>query len=426
RKLRFADLTGSYKAKGGFFAGKSVALCVSDINTALPILCALDGVAKDVALFSVGHKPDVVCSLLDHLSSDVLFADNPEDFTAKLGGVSVYRSVEDCPDAPASDAASGLQTRWILTTSGTTGVPKLVSHTLDGLTRTTRIRKSVQAEVVWGLLYDYARFAGLQVVLQSVLSGSRLVCPADEAPLKKRLRFLKDSGCSHLSATPTMWRKIVMTPPGTELQLRQITLGGEIADDTILQALARDYPEARISHIFASTEAGVGFSVTDGKAGFPVEFLENCPSGIEINVRDGQLWVKNTHVADAYIGSNEVVAENSWVDTGDSVEIKDGRVRFLGRASGVINVGGNKVHPETVEAEILKFSGVRLARVYAKSNPFTGALVMADVVGDWSDPDKGKQDLKIFLRASLENYMVPARIKVVDGLGENIAGKLTR
>ena len=52
----------------------------------------------------------------------------------------------------------------------------------------------------------------------------------------------------------------------------------------------------------------------------------------------------------------------------------------------MINVGGDKVHPEEVERAVLSHPGVRLVRVYAKSNPITGALVAADIV---PSPDAG-------------------------------------
>ena len=82
-------------------------------------------------------------------------------------------------------------------------------------------------------------------------------------------------GVNAMSATPTLWRKILMSDASRSLALRSITLGGEIADQQVLSTLASTYPSARIRHIYASTEAGTGFSVTDGKAGFPVSFLEN-------------------------------------------------------------------------------------------------------------------------------------------------------
>ena len=145
---------------------------------------------------------------------------------------------------------------------------------------------------VWGLLYDPSRFAGLQVVLQSLLGGGLLVAPDREGPGPSNSPFLQANGCTHLSATPTLWRKILMTSEGPFLPLRQITLGGEIADDPLLAALATRYPEARVTHIYASTEAGVGFSVKDGRAGLPVSYLADEIDGVGLKIVEDVLWLR--------------------------------------------------------------------------------------------------------------------------------------
>ncbi|NCB05377.1 MAG: hypothetical protein EOM69_07625, partial [Clostridia bacterium] len=171
-------------------------------------------------------------------------------------------------------------TLWYLATSGTTGTPKLLAHTLTSLSRTVRGDQSEKTDTRWGLFYDYTRFAGLQVVLQALISGATLIAPALDASLTDKLAMLARQGCTHLSATPTMWRTIVMNPGAKDLPLRQITLGGEIADDRILNTLQTIYPTARVTHIYASTEAGVGFSVKDGRGGFPASYLVEPPAGL--------------------------------------------------------------------------------------------------------------------------------------------------
>lgn len=219
-----------------------------------------------------------------------------------------------------------------------------------------------------------------------------------------------------------------MLPASYEMSLRQITLGGEIADDRILASLKCKYPGANVTHIYASTEAGVGFSVKDGKAGFPAEYLTNAPSGVELKVLDGRLWVRNEHVGDRYLGDEKMISSHGWVDTGDNVDISDGRIHFLGRDSGVINVGGNKVHPEVVEKALLSHPMVSLAKVYAKKNPIMGFLVVADIAV--LDDDKGGKDIsgdiKRFLSDKLEPYMIPAIVRVVADFDVNSAGKLLR
>lgn len=317
-------------------------------------------------------------------------------------------------------------TAWILATSGTTGRPKLVRHDLASLTRTTRPEPDRGAGQVWGLMYDPARFAGMQVILQSLLSGAHLVIPDRAAPLADQLALLAAQGCTHLSATPTLWRRILMTPRATDLRLHQVTLGGEIADDAVLASLARAFPHARITHVFASTEAGAAFSVSDGRAGFPARYLEDPPAGIALRLHDGRLWVRNDLVGPTYVGTTTTLAHAGWVDTGDRVTVDGDRIHFAGRESGMINVGGTEVLPEQVESELTAHPQVALARVYGRANPITGAIVMADIVPASGAPETVAADVLAHLRQRLDPHMVPAVVRVVPDIAVSDAAKISR
>ncbi|UXU74431.1 MULTISPECIES: class I adenylate-forming enzyme family protein [unclassified Paracoccus (in: a-proteobacteria)] len=396
-----------------------------DVSETVLALAALDGIAGALVLASPMLDAETAQELARRAEADAILTDRPD----LAGGLPLAARAADLAALPG--LARGMPAEgsdWVLTTSGTTGRPKLVAHALDSLTRTTRRDQIRGRGQVWGLLYDHTRFAGLQVVLQALLSGATLaVAPADMA-LDHRLAFLAARGVTHLSATPTLWRKILMTPAATALSLRQITLGGEVSDDAVLSALARQWPQARISHIFASTEAGVGFSVTDGRAGFPESFLHDPPLGIGLRVEDGRLLVRNDRVASQYLGGDGKLARDGWVDTGDLVRIQHGRVLFLGRGNGVINVGGDKVHPEEIESVILTHPDVAMVQVYAKRNPIMGALVAADIQPRPGLADRGalRDELKAWLAARLDRHKVPAFIRIVDSFETNAAGKLKR
>src|SRR5262249_35102228 len=156
----------------------------------------------------------------------------------------------------------------------------------------------------------------------------------------------------------------------------------EIADQAILDNLAAVYPDARIGHAYASTEAGVGFEVNDGLAGFPASMLGRLPSGVDIKLEQGTLRLPSTLAPLRDVGhAAAALAEGGgFVDPGDIVEQRDGRCHFMGRSNGVINVGGLKVHPEEVEAVINRHPQVRMSLVRERRSPITGALVVADVV----------------------------------------------
>lgn len=409
-----------------------VAVCVRDPANLVALLAALDSRVTGLLLLSPSFAPATVAALAEAAGATAIVSDRT-DLDASPPVLAPSRALARAPagdgatEAP-DDTRPNAPTAWLMTTSGTTGLPKIVPHDLASLTRS--VRRDPRARVpVWGLLYDPTRFAGLQVTLQSLLGGGTLVAPPLDAPLARQIEILARGGVTHLSATPTLWRRLLMAPGIETLALDQVTLGGEIADQAVLEAVATRFPDARITHIYASTEAGVGFAVNDRQAGFPLSFQETRPGGVGVRVVDGQLWLKppGDRVA-RYLGGRalEIDAEG-FVATGDRIEIRGRRAHFLGRDSGVINVGGVKVHPERVERTIAEVPGVGLVRVTAKSSPITGALLVATVVPA-ADADRAALKDAIFRRCrdGLEREAVPARVTFVAALDVNAAGKIVR
>ena len=401
-----------------------LALCLSDPAALITALVALDGQVASLLLISPAQPPEVVAALALAAGVGRIVADRAD--LAGLPGVCGLASVL-AAKGPARDP---VLTEWLMTTSGTTGVPKIMPHHLAGLTRTvSRLEPATGA--VWGLVYDPTRFAGMQVVLQALIGGGQLLAPDRYAPLADQVDWLAAQGISHLSATPTLWRRLLMVPGLGRMPLRQITLGGEIVPQDVLDALGQVFPTAQRTHIYALTEAGVGFAVRDGMAGFPSAYLspETAPSGMRFKLVDGVLWLRPPAALPPRPGVP--MDAEGYLSTGDLVAVAEGRARFLGRESGVINVGGVKVYPEVVERVIAMVPGVRLARVSAKTSPITGALVMAEVMADLAKGDIPAQvalkaAIQTTCRASLEREAVPAVIRFVDDLEINAAGKLTR
>jgi acyl-CoA synthetase (AMP-forming)/AMP-acid ligase II len=262
-----------------------------------------------------------------------------------------------------------------------------------------------------------------------MLAGSTLIITESSQSMSEILNTLSVNGCNALSATSSFWRKVLMSQESDKLELERITLGGEIADENILQALKKRFSNAKISHIYASTEVGVGFSVTDGHEGFPKAYLDDGINGLKMKVSDdGLLYIAPKMKNQSYISKENMYDKEGYINTGDLVEIKGDRVYFLGRDSGAINVGGNKVQPEEVEKTIMDSGIVSASYVYAMKNPMMGSLVCADVVlNDFNiDSKEAKKDILLYCRKHLEGFKVPAIIKFVRELKTTQSGKLKR
>ena len=326
-------------------------------------------------------------------------------------------------DAPATRTA-GFDV--LLLTSGTSGRPKMAAHDFDRLAG--RIR-AAGTTGTWLLTYSATAFAGLQVVLTAVLTGGRLVT-ARSRSISDLFAMAVSHGVTHASATPTFWRGwLLASAAGAEQPpLAQITVGGEAVDQATLDRLATRYPGARITHIYASTEAGSLFAVSDRRAGFPAAWLAHPIDGVSLRVVDGQLEVKSPRRMRGYRSDDaEPDAGEGWLRTGDLVELAGDRVLFCGRGDRIVNVGGYKVAPERVERVLLEVEGVADAFVHARANAITGNILMADLLVESSaDRAAVTAAARAYAEQTLPKHERPAKFTVVDHLQMADSGKKTR
>lgn len=386
-------------------------------------LLELDGIAARIVLCPPGLAPAQLEEIAAKAGADIVLTDDPA--LTDIAGIPAARCGE--PVRPAAPPAHGAHTEWLLFTSGTTGTPKMVVHSLASLTGAVRNDTKVQNRAVWSTFYDIRRYGGLQILLRALTGGGAIVL-SDGDGLPEFLQRAAAEGVSHISGTPSHWRRALMTAELQRLAPAYVRLSGEIADQIILNRLREAFPAAAISHAFASTEAGVGFDVQDGLAGFPAEWVD-APGEVQLRVKDGSLHIRSARNAAGYAGEACGLKDaDGFIDTGDLVELRDGRYHFTGRREGVINVGGLKVHPEAVEAVINRHPQVRMSRVRARRSPITGAIVVAEIVR--RNQEAGfpplRDEILQLCRQSLAPHMVPAFISEVASLELSAAGKLLR
>ncbi|WP_080939755.1 class I adenylate-forming enzyme family protein [Chromobacterium violaceum] len=394
--------------------GKSIAIGSLPVLEFIYALIVLDGLARRIVLLPTEENQSNREIRLKQAEIDIVVEGNGFGFTDFLRQAPPS-SETDALQKIALNRPPAISTTWLLPTSGTTGTPKLITHTIASLTRSMTTRR-MGSDYTWGSLYSLRRFAGLQVFLQSCACGTPLILNEESADINNILARFIDLQCNALSATPSMWRKLAMHTLFPRLPLKQITLGGEIVDQAVLTMLSKQFPHARITHIYASTEAGVGFAVRDGRAGFPAEYLKRAPLGISIRIDEqNHLW----------FGNNE---DGEWIDSGDVVELKEDRVYFRGRANGSINVGGNKVMPEEIEMVISELPGVAFVLVRPRKSAMLGSLVEAAITpipGVVIDAAFKKQVIA-HCRARLDSFKVPAFIVAEETIKLTATGKLSR
>ena len=414
--------------------GASVLIATNEQLPTAVALLELDGVARRMVLCTPDLTPQQLAEVAKTTQATAVILDSTQ-------ALDLPAAVTRCVATPQPVAAairrrSSERTEWILLTSGTTGAPKLVVHTLSSLAGTLPRQPPAAGRLVWSTFYDIRRYGGLQIYLRAMLGGVPLLLSSPEESTREFFLRAAAAGVTHISGTPSHWRRALMSGDAGLLQPEYVRLSGEVADQSILDNLRAAYPHARIAHAFASTEAGVAFEVEDGLAGFPADIIDAPRGSIDLKVQDGTLRIRSSRNAARYLGGSENVlaSDDGYVDTGDLVEVLKGRYHFRGRKGGIINVGGLKVYPEEVEAVLNADPRVRMSLVRARRNPITGAVVVADVVladpRDAADADAGAERIKAELlsacRRQLAAHKVPAILRFVPALELTPGGKLVR
>jgi len=411
-------------------SGRSVLLAVSSQFLASLVMLEIDGIARRMLLCPPDLNTDHLQALIEDAEINAVITDQPDRFAALGIGLIVTTSEEL---QPATRGQTERATEWLMLTSGTLGLPKIVGHTLEGLTGAIAADAPARgSRPIWATFYDIRRYGGLQIFLRAIIGGGSLVLSEPGEALADHIARLNEKAVTHISGTPSHWRKLLMSGAASAFSPRYVRLSGEIADQAVLDGLRQAFPQSSIGHAYASTEAGVGFAVNDGLEGFPADMIGPNRDGVEMKVVDGCLLIRSRRAAHAYVGrrAGALTDDEGFVDTGDMVELRGDRYHFVGRRGGIINIGGLKVHPEEIEAVINRHDAVRMSRVKARKSPITGAIVVADVVlADGFDASQGN-DIKTRIiadcRENLAPHKVPAMIKFVEKLEITAAGKLAR
>lgn len=299
----------------------------------------------------------------------------------------------------------------VLFSSGSTGRSKAI------LLHFTRMLEKLSARevgyrtlafLVWG------HIGGINTVLRTLADGGTLVMLESRQPSEVGAA-IEEHRVELLPTTPTFLTMFLMAEVQRHYlmsSLRVVTYGTEPMPPSTLASLQEALPNVRFKQTYGLSE--VGILPTKSKSSDSL-FMKVGGAGYETRIMDGVLWVRSDTAMLGYLNAPSPFTEDGWYNTGDAVEIDGDYIRILGRASDLINVGGEKVYPAEVESALLQVSNVRDAVVFGARSPVTGQVVRARVaLAAPEDPRVFERRARTQLRARLAPYMVPALIEVAD------------
>lgn len=300
-------------------------------------------------------------------------------------------------------------------TSGTTGQPKCVTHTLATLARAVRKGENYDKHV-WAYAYNPTHMAGLQVFFQALENKSTLVdvfAQTRDVVYEKIDRY----GITHISATPTFYRMLM--PFEKEYpSVKRVTLGGEKSDKQLHEQICKIFPNAKVNNVYASTEAGSLFAAKGDCFQLPADIRD------KFRVEDDELLIHKSLLGQ----SDSFTYDGDFYHSGDLIEWVDeaeGLFRFKSRKNELINVGGYKVNPGEVEEAINAIDGVQQSLVYGRANSVLGNIVVAEVVLV-EGAELTSTDIRRALADKLQDFKIPRKVQIVENLSMTRTGKLKR
>ncbi|SFS96199.1 AMP-binding protein [Saccharopolyspora flava] len=218
--------------------------------------------------------------------------------------------------------------------------------------------------------------------------------------------------------------------------LRSVISSGMAFSDELKRPL-HERAEVTVFDALASSEGGpFAFAVTSSTDDLPSRFFP--VPGARVLTADGAEVAPGETGVLAYSGpiplgyhADETKTAATFRDIdgrrhsipGDLAQLEpDGAIRFLGRGSGVINTGGEKVHPPEVEEALLAHPDVTDCLVVGLPDEHWGELVAAVVAT--RSPDLTAADLQTWTRRTLAGHKIPRRIALRPSLPRTPAGKL--
>ncbi len=321
---------------------------------------------------------------------------------------------------------------FIRFSSGTTGTHKgvILSHS-SILARTSacvELRVARGDRVLWTL--DMA-FHFVVTILLFLRCGAEIsICPQPmESHLEEALRRIRPA---LLYATPYHYRLFcnsgVLNPEDFACVKQAVSTAMRMEPDLAEEFRRRFH--LPVSQAYGIIEVGLP-CINDGRDASKAASVGRIQPAYRLRIDEpdaegtGRVLISGPGFFDAYLNPYRTRAEacpDGWFDTGDLGRVdEDGCLFLLGRAKSVINFCGMKIFPQEVESVLLKFPGVREARVRSVPSSAFGELPIAEIVGAF-DPAA----LRRHCYERLAPYKVPKSFLSVESLPKTASGKTKR
>jgi o-succinylbenzoate---CoA ligase len=313
----------------------------------------------------------------------------------------------------------------VVSTSGTTGVPKGAMLTAAALTASaSATHDRLGGPGRWLLALPAHHIAGLQVLIRSVLAGITPVA-LDLSAGFFNITELSDAvsglGCGGRRYTSLVAAQLAkaLDDPAASAALAELDAvligGGPLPRPVAERAAAAAIPVIR-TYGMSETAGGCVYD------GVPLD-------GVRVRIDDGRVVLGGPTLAKRYrnVPTPDPFAEPGWFRTDDAGALDaSGVLTVYGRLDEAISTGGLTVMPQPVEAALLSHPAVAACAVFAVADERLGQRVAAAVVLVPGAPTPTLEELRRHVGSSLDRTAAPREVHVVDELPMLAIGKVDR
>lgn len=305
---------------------------------------------------------------------------------------------------------------FVIFTSGSTGRPKAVLHRASRFLEKFDHRGRAMRTLAF-LLFDH--IAGLDTVFYTLAAGGEVVVPTHRDP-DQIGAAVEAHGVEVLPTSPTFLKLLCLSGALERhdwSSLRVVAYGSERMPENTLARVNAALPDVCLSQRYGTSEFG---SPSTRSRGDDSTWLAIRGYGIEHEVREGVLWLRSESSMLGYLNAPQPFDEKGWYCTGDRVEEDGEWLRFLGRESERIQVGGEKVSPEEVVSVLLELPWVVGAEVDGMPHAIVGEVVRArlDLAPEAPVGPELRRAVRTHCRSRLAAHKVPVKVEAAGGQSE--------
>jgi len=299
----------------------------------------------------------------------------------------------------------------ILFSSGSTGESKAAVHDIMGMLNKFKVPRHARRAITF-LLYDH--IGGFNTMLYQLSNGGCIVTVQNRDP-DTVLATIEKYKVELLPTSPTFINLMLLSEGHRRYDLSSlqvVTYGTEPMPESTLRRFHSSLPHINLQQTYGLSEVGILRSKSRSSDSLWVKL---GGEGFQTRVVDGILQIKAESAMLGYLNAPSPFTTDGWFNTGDKVEVDGEYFRILGRQSEIINVGGQKVYPAEIESVLQEMPEIAEVAVYGEKNAIVGEIVCAAVrLREARDARDFQRELRQFCRQRLQQFQIPARVKLVE------------